>query len=337
MTRKRANVAVFVPHIGCPHACAFCDQRQISGKTVPVSPDEVRKTAADGIKNLGEAAADSEFAFFGGSFTAVKKSYMVSLLEAATGFVGPGGYRGIRISTRPDAIDGEILAILKQYGVTAIELGAQSMDDEVLRKNRRGHTAADVENASGLIRRAGFELGLQMMTGLYFDTDAGAEETARRLAALGPATVRIYPTIVLRGTLLERLYRQGLYLPQTLDGAVSLCSRLLGFFEERGIKVIRLGLHQTQSLAEGYAAGPMHPAFGELCENARYLEKARKCLRSVEKRRETVLFVHPAAVSKLIGQHRRNIETLEKEFNIKIKVVQDPALPEQEIKAGTDA
>src|SRR5659263_124650 len=203
---------------------------------------------------------------------------MVSLLEAAAPFVGENGFKGIRISTRPDAIDEERLLILKKYNVTAIELGAQSMDDGVLLLNRRGHTAVDVINAARLIKSSGFELGLQMMTGLYGDTQQGALKTAIEIAKLEPKTVRIYPTIVLEETLLAELYHKGEYLPQSLEDAVSLCAQLLEYFFLQGIKVIRLGLHASEGIENGRISGPWHPAFRELCENYIYFKRARAAL-----------------------------------------------------------
>ncbi len=185
---------------------------------------------------MGERVQNAEIAFFGGSFTAIDPDYRLALLKTAHAACETYGFAGIRCSTRPDAIDDERLTVLKQYGVTAIELGAQSMDGEVLLLNRRGHTAKDVENAARLIRAYGFELGLQMMTGLPGDSDAKAMKTVKRLLALKPNTMRIYPTIVLENTPLCDLYRAGKYTPQTLEDAVSLCAKLIPMIEQRGVK-----------------------------------------------------------------------------------------------------
>jgi len=330
---KRANVAVFVPHLGCPHDCSFCNQRRISGHSDIPSPEDIAQTAKRGIDLLGDRAGASEFAFFGGSFTAIEPELMRSLLEAAAPFVGVGGFKGIRISTRPDAIDARRLEILKEYGVTAIEIGAQSMDDRVLAMNSRGHTAQDVVNASAMIKAAGFELGLQMMTGLYGDTPDGALLTAAAIAELYPATVRIYPTIVLRGTALEQLYIDGRYKAQSIDDAVALCAGLLSFFDAKSIRVIRLGLHASQGIEQGYVAGPWHPAFRELCENVRYLKAAREALRGL-KAQGAVLSVNSSEVSKLAGQHRANICALEKEFGMRIKIKAALGLAPREVRAA---
>ena len=203
---KKGNISIFVPHLGCPCQCSFCNQKTITGQANQPTPQDVDKAVKTALKSKG---FDYEIAFFGGSFTAIDREYMISLLKAANKYIKSNEVKGIRISTRPDCIDEEILDLLKEYGVTSIELGAQSMDDEVLLANRRGHTAKDVENASELIKSYGFELGLQMMTGLYKDSEEKAIKTAEKIIALSPQTVRIYPTVVLKGTYLADLYLSG--------------------------------------------------------------------------------------------------------------------------------
>lgn len=283
--------------------CSFCNQHIISGKESTATPDDVR--AAVRIA-LSHGCTNGQLAFFGGSFTAIDRSYMIELLDAAKPFTEDGSISGIRISTRPDAIDDEVLDLLADYGVEAIELGAQSMDDSVLLKNRRGHTPDDVRRAAKLIREHGYELGLQMMTGLYGDTDEGALYTATELAKLSPATVRIYPTVVLEGTELAELYKAGKYVPQTLEEAVSLCAKLLLFFEEQGIRVIRTGLHSGGNVDDGYIAGAYHPAFRELCESEIYLSRVRESLKSKPQGRYKI-FVSFKEISKMTGQKRKNV------------------------------
>ncbi|MEG1849879.1 MAG: radical SAM protein [Oscillospiraceae bacterium] len=269
------NIAVFVPHEGCPHRCSFCDQRAISGAVRAPSPDEVQELCRRAIaENQGRTL---ELAFFGGSFTAIDRALMERLLAAAQPFLGCG-ISGIRISTRPDAIDAERLALLRSAGVTAIELGAQSTDDAVLQKNGRGHTAQDIHDACALIRRVGFELGLQMMLGL---PGAGARSdlaSAAELAALGPDTVRIYPALVLKNTEMAQWFFNGTYRPLTLDEGVARAARVMELFEDSDIRIIRVGLHPTGELEKNLLAGPYHPAFRELCEGERMLEKLQKQL-----------------------------------------------------------
>lgn len=311
---KHVNIALFVAHIGCPNTCSFCNQCTISGKQETAKPADVKEAVETAVKS---GCIGGQLAFFGGSFTAIDRAYMLELLKAAYPFVEDGSITGIRISTRPDAIDEEILDVLKKYGVESIELGAQSMSDDVLKKNRRGHSAADVVRASKLIKEHGFELGLQMMTGLFGDSDEGAVYTAQEIIKLNPDTVRIYPTVVLEGTELADLYRNGEYRPQTIDGAVKLCAKLLCMFEEHDIRVIRLGLHSGGGVEDGYLAGAYHPAFRELCESEIYfnrvlseLEQASKLHDVSDKGHSYKIFVNSKEISKMTGQKKTNIVKL---------------------------
>lgn len=310
---KHSNVALFVPHNGCPHQCSFCNQRTITGKNEQPTADDVKNAIETAENSLGENTKNAEIAFFGGSFTAIDRNYMIELLSAAAPSVQSGRFYGIRISTRPDAIDSETLDILQKYGVTAVELGAQSMSDDVLYANHRGHTSFDVVNASEMIKERGMSLGLQMMTGLYKSDDEKDTETAEKIAALKPDTVRIYPTVVLKGTELYDLYISGKYQPQKLDEGVSLCSSLLKCFEDRNINVIRLGLHDSDSLRENMVAGAYHPAFRELCESEIMYNNAIEELKKMNIKSGVVeFFINPKSVSRFIGQKRKNLDRLSK-------------------------
>lgn len=277
--KKHANLSIFVPHMGCPCRCSFCDQRTISGTQTPPDYEYVTRLCDEYLPQSG-FGDKTEIAFFGGSFTAIEREYMLTLLKAAYPFVKNNRAAGIRISTRPDAIDTPRLDLLREYGVTAIELGAQSMSDDVLLKNRRGHDAQSVVTAARLIKEYGFSLGLQMMTGLYGekDYDEGALYTMRRFIELMPETVRIYPTLILQGTMLCELYEKGEYIPQSLESSVKLCARLITGFTEKGIKVIRVGLHADSSMQARLVAGPFHPAFRQLCESEIYKEQIDRLL-----------------------------------------------------------
>ena len=224
--------------------------------------EEVAQTIEIALDSLKKNSKHAEIAFFGGSFTAIDRGYMRSLLDATAPYIDR--FKGIRISTRPDCIDEEILALLRSFHVTAIELGAQSMSNRVLELNERGHSAEDVRNASRLIRGFGFESGLQMMTGLYGSTADSDRETARAFVELHPDTVRIYPTIVMKNTRLGELYQAGLYQPQTLDEAVGLTAELIGMFESTDIRVIRVGLHDSETLRRDMPSAvrgdPIHEA-----------------------------------------------------------------------------
>ena len=331
---KHANISLFVPHMGCPHQCSFCNQKTISGSVKELTPDEVTATLETAVAD-GIDSGNTEIAFFGGSFTAIPREYMVSLLEATKPYIKARRFCGIRISTRPDAIDEEILGILKEYGVTSIELGAQSTDEEVLLLNRRGHTRQDIINASALIREKGFSLGLQMMTGLLGDTDEKALKTSEDIIAMKPDTVRIYPTITLEGTRLGELYKDGGYNPQSLEDAVSLCGKLLKRFYDNNIRVIRLGLHSGGNVEEGYLAGPYHPAFGELCQSAIYLDCAiDEIKRSGLPRGEINLYVRSTEISKMTGQKGVNKEKLSAlGYNVTVKGMD--SLEKYEIKVET--
>lgn len=254
---------------------------------------------------------------------------MISLLEAANEYVHL--FKGIRISTRPDCISSEILTLLKKYKVTAIELGAQSMDDAVLILNNRGHNSEDVKKASKLIKKYGFSLGLQMMTGLYGSNDERDIFTACEFIKLQPDTVRIYPTVILENTLLSRYYIDGKYLPQTVDNAVNLCSTLIEMFEGARIQVIRVGLHSSDTMESKILAGAYHPAFRELCENKIFL---RKIIEYIEKNNikkgKISIFVSPSAVSKAIGQQKANINELSS-LGYNAKIIPDTQLFDRQI------
>lgn len=306
MSAIHSNISIFVPHIGCPNKCSFCNQKYITGVCKAPRASEVADAVIAAKKSPKYNPQTTEIAFFGGSFTAINRNYMINLLDAAYVFVKNGDVSGIRVSTRPDAIDEEILLILKQRGVTAIELGAQSLVSKVLKKNNRGHTVNDVVNAAHLIKSQGFQLGLQIMTGLYGDDNAGALRTAKKVIEINPHTVRIYPTIVLKDTTLGALYDDNKYKPQSLNDAVELASELYTMFTDAGIKVIRLGLHSIEESA--YLAGPWHPAFSELCQSQIMLKKAISKL--IEKGNYTI-YVNNSDVSKMIGQKRCNIMFLE--------------------------
>lgn len=320
---SHSNISIFVPHLGCPHQCSFCNQRHITGHDRQPTPEDVDSAVELAVSSAKYSPKECEIAFFGGSFTAIEHDYMCSLLSAANRYVEDGTVSGIRISTRPDCIDENILSLLKSYGVTAIELGAQSMVDDVLVANKRGHCARDVVKASEQIKKFGFELGLQMMTGLYMSTDEYDILTCQKLIALSPDTVRIYPTITLENTDLASLYRSGLYRPDDISHTVELCVKLEDMFKKHDIRVIRMGLHSIDIKA--YVAGPWHPAFKELCDSLRYRNSLEKVL---IKKGNFNIFVNPTDISKAIGQKRANILYF-KEKDIDIRV-----LPKKGIKPG---
>ena len=277
---KQTNLSIFIPHYGCPNCCSFCNQRTISGIKTPPTPGEVYDILSEQQKILSAKEMCAEIAFFGGSFTAVEREYMISLLETARHFTEsyPVQFRGIRCSTRPDCIDCDILDILKKYGMTTIELGAQSMNDTVLLSNRRGHTAENVRTSAKLIKEYGFALGLQMMTGLFGDKTEYCIETAREFIALEADCVRIYPTVILKNTFLGELYEQGKYTSFGFDETVDLCAELLTMFTEADIPVIRLGLHSGGDFEGEILGGVFHPALREITEGRIMFRRMKKAM-----------------------------------------------------------
>jgi histone acetyltransferase (RNA polymerase elongator complex component) len=324
-------IPVFIPHAGCPHQCAFCNQRIITGNagTVP-STETVRSQIQHFLKFKRPYHSLRQIAFYGGNFLGLEDASLVRLLKAASQFVASGEVDSLRFSTRPDSINQDRLDILKNFPIKTVELGAQSMDDSVLRMSLRGHTALDTETACDTLRQHGYELGIQLMIGLPGDSDDSAMNTAIKTAALSPDFVRIYPTIVLKNSLLARWYRQGRYTPLSLESAVTLAKNLYLFFRQKRIPVIRMGLQSSEDLDNDATilAGPHHPAFGHLVHSEIFLEMAKKELRSkIKPIREAVLFIHPCSFSKMQGLKSANIKILKREFQIgKIELVSDASI-----------
>lgn len=318
---RQTNISIFVPHNGCPQRCTFCDQRSISGTAKAPSAQDVRELLEEQLPVLEKNGMCAEIAFFGGSFTGIERTYMQSLLSAAHEYVMkcPHVYKGIRCSTRPDFISEEILDILAENGMTAIELGAQSMNDEVLRLNERGHTAEDVEAAAKLIKERGFSLGLQMMTGLYGDKPEYCIETAQRFIDLHADTVRIYPTVILEGTKLGELYKSGEYETFTFDETVELCAKLLKMFDGAGIPVIRLGLHASREVEQRMLGGVYHPALREIAESRLFYAEMLDKMQHLGGE-SFIVYTDPKNISKVTGQKKENRKKLsEKGFSFDIK------------------
>jgi len=311
---RNSIIPVFIPHLGCPHDCVFCNQKRISGSLLPARPEDVAKAIEEGLEKCDKA----ELAFYGGSFTAIPMDEQRALLSAAEPYLAAGRISSVRLSTRPDAINEEILAMLRNYGVETIELGSQSMIDSVLAASWRGHTAEDTVKAAGMIKAAGFKLVLQMMTGLPGSDPEKDMESARLIAALKPHGVRIYPTVIIRDTALADMWREGAYEEHSVDAAAELCAGILPVFEEAGIAVIRLGLNPSDELSGGDAlGGAYHPALGEIVKSRIYLYKARRLLAGTPEGADVVLRVHSSQISQMTGQKRSNVEALISEFHLK--------------------
>lgn len=303
MTAARRHILpFFIPHLGCPNQCIFCDQRTIAGAQRPPTPEDVWARLAE--LPVG-AEQTPELAFYGGSFTALPPDAQEAYLQPAARAMREGRLSGIRISTRPDAIDRRVLAILSRYGVGTVELGVQSMTDEVLRLAKRGHTAADAERALGMLCGAGLTVGVQLMPGLPGETHQSALAGAWRILSLRPDMLRIYPTVVIEGTECAALYRQGVYQPLTLDGAAAVTLDIRIMAEAMGVQVIRMGLQPSGGLAERVVAGPYHPAFGSLVNSLWWREKV---LWMLENRDDVVrIFVNQRDLPSVVGQNRQNM------------------------------
>ncbi len=325
MSARESIIPVFVPHLGCPNDCVFCNQRRISGSVAPATAEDV-VSAIENALRLTPPGTCRQLAFYGGSFTAIPVAEQESLLGAAAPYLERGDIASLRLSTRPDAIDGAVLRRLRRYGVETIELGAQSMSERVLALSGRGHTAADVEDAARAVKGAGFRLILQMMTGLPGADDESDVESARRIAALGPDGVRVYPTVIVRDTALCDLWRAGRYKEHTVEDAVRVCARILPVFEQAGIPVIRLGLNPTEDLSGGDAVGgAYHPALGELVKSRIMRDRAEKILSGAKRGERAVLRVNPRLMSQLVGQHGANRAYLIERFGLSgLRIVRDP-------------
>lgn len=321
MTARNNIIPVFVPHLGCPNDCVFCNQRRISGHIESATAQTVRKAIEDAAA-LTPMGTKRQLAFYGGSFTAIPTAYQTELLEAAQPYIRDGIIDSIRLSTRPDAIDVTVLTRLKKYSVTVIELGAQSMSDRVLELSGRGHDSSAVEESSQLIKSFGFDLILQMMTGLPGDTDESCIETTEKIIELKPDGVRIYPTVIVKDTVLCDMWQAGTYREHTVEDAVRVCSKIVPLFQDAGIPIIRMGLNPTEDLSNGDAlGGAYHPALGELVHSRIMLNKARTLLTGIPAGSRVTLGVNQSNVSKMIGQHRCNVTSLISEFKLaKLKI-----------------
>lgn len=305
------NIPIFIPHMGCPHQCVFCNQRSISG-CMEFDEAEVDLIIQSTLSTLSRED-DVEIAFFGGSFTGIDRDLMIRLLDRAERYVKEGSVGAIRLSTRPDYISPEILEILSRYSVKHIELGLQSMDDTVLASCKRGHTREQAMDACRAVVNAGFSLTGQMMIGLPNATPESEVETAKIICDLGAESARIYPTVVFYHTPLADMTQKGLYQPLSAWDAAARSAEVLRVFLERHVDVIRIGLCATESLTspEQVLAGPNHPALGELVWNEYYYQELYKIIKQKGLfGKEVTLTVPSGQISKVIGQRRANLQKI---------------------------
>lgn len=344
MTPRKTILPVFIPHEGCTHDCVFCDQHRISGYAASSEGNAANKeTIENRISNLiaawkAEAGEGynkpAEIAFYGGSFTALPEQRQTDLLEAARPLLELNPLNSIRISTRPDCIDETIIADLKAFGVRTVELGAQSMSDDVLIASKRGHSAKDVIRASTMLKMAEFSLVLQIMTGLPCDTFDKSVYSAKQIIGLKPDAVRVYPTVIVMGTKLHEMWLNGEYAEHSLDDAVSLCSVLYLMFENAGIPVIRMGLNPSEALSGGDAvAGAYHPAFGGLVYSKVYFDEAAELLNGIEPRADVTIAVAKGRTSLISGNRNSNIDALKVRFGLRsLKIIETELVPGERIR-----
>jgi len=331
--RQYANIPIFIPHLGCPNACVFCNQHTISGHG-DFDPAAVVREIETALSTLGDCA-HCEIAFFGGSFTGIDRALMIELLETAQTYVRQGTVHAIRLSTRPDYVDDEILSLLSSYAVKTVELGLQSMDDAVLCAANRGHDSHTAVLACQKVKEYGFDLVGQMMIGLPGSSSADEQKTARRIIELGADAARVYPTVVFRDTELCRMAERGEYRLLPREEMITRTADVLELFDAARVPVIRVGLCASENLADSAAVygGANESALGELAMGEVFYRRMHAVLQRAAGVSEVRLAVPAGAISKAVGQHRRNVERLYAELDIgRIRIVEDSQLRGFQIK-----
>ncbi|MGL4425798.1 MAG: elongator complex protein 3 [Cetobacterium sp.] len=313
---KHYNIPIFISHFGCPNDCVFCNQKKINGRETDVTTEDIKNIIESYLKTLPKKSK-KEVAFFGGTFTGISIKLQEEYLSVVYEYIKNGLIDGIRISTRPDYINDEIITILKKYRVTTVELGVQSLDEEVLRQTHRFYPIEKVSTASKLIKEAGIELGIQLMLGLPGSTDESDYISAKKTVQLNPEIARIYPTLVIKETEMADMFKEGKYRPLTLDEAVQRCKKIYALLEYNNINIVRVGLQPTDDLNdnENVLGGPFHPAFRELVVGDIYYDFLEKIFR-VENKLE--IETNEKNVSRVVGINKINREKFGQNLKIKI-------------------
>ena len=337
--KKQYIIPIFVPHLGCPNDCIFCNQKSISGQKKSMTKEEAKNIIDNYLASINKEDAEIEIAFFGGSFTAIEKEKQEELLKVAYEYVKEGKVESIRISTRPDCIDKETLKRLKKYKVKTIELGVQSANDYILKRANRGHTFKDVKKASKLIRWYGFKLGHQMMVGLPESTRIDEVNTAKQLIKLKPNMVRIYPVLVVKNTKLEKEYEEGKYQPLSVVQAVEICKEIVRLFADKKIDIIRVGLQNTEEISDPknkqseVVAGPYHPAFRQLIESAMWYDAIVGKIKKLNvKVKEVEVTVNPIDANNVIGHKKENVLKLKETYDVDLILKQDEKMKQGKSK-----
>lgn len=322
------TVPIFIPELACPHRCVFCNQHSITSVLKTPTLKETQSIIEKYLSTIPDNKT-VDIGFLGGNFTGIPVKEQEAYLQTAQPYLRSGKVSGIRVSTRPDYISKETLGLLKNYGVSTIELGAQSMDESVLQNAGRGHTTSDTREASAMIKASGISLGLQMMTGLPGDTPAGAKNTAKEIIGLGADNTRIYPTLVVKGTHLQTLWRQGKYQPQTLEETLDLLSELIPLFRENNVDILRVGLHPTEGFLSGddLLAGPFHPSLKALALSRMWKERLHQKTQNL-KANAIKIGVNPKDIPHAVGHQSENKKWLLTKFG-KVDFVQDTKIKEE--------
>ncbi len=316
---KKNIIPVFVPHYGCPNDCIFCNQRKITNKSYVNDLKQTKLDIKEYLTFFSDKKNNTQIAFYGGSFTGLPEEIMIEYLKLANEFIEIGKVDSIRLSTRPDYIDTHILDILKKYNVDTIELGVQSLDDEVLIYNNRGHNAECVYKASKLIKDYGIKLGLQQMVGLYKDDYNKNIFTAKEFVKIKPAVVRIYPTLIIKETELERIYKEGNYIPLTVEESVKIIKILYMIYYIKGIDIIRIGLQPTDNINEGkdIVAGPFHAAYRQLVLQDIFKDILYNIFLERKNNSDVKIYCNNKNISYIVGNKGSNKKFLFEEFKVK--------------------
>jgi histone acetyltransferase (RNA polymerase elongator complex component) len=315
--KKHAIIPLFIPHMGCPHECVFCNQKTITASDTKMDSAKIHEVMESRLLDLEPLGLETlEAAFYGGSFTGLPFEFQQELLGAVLPFKQSGRIQKIRLSTRPDYINSQIMDLLKSYSVDIIELGVQSFDDKVLSLSNRGHTADQTIDACRLVKEKGFSLGIQLMIGLPGDSREKALRSTQKTLEMKPDFVRIYPTVILAGSLLAEMFRCGAYIPLTTEEAVDITKEMVRILNQADIPIIRLGLKSTDNICnDADLARAYHPAFRQLVEGSLAFDDVKLQLKRFDLQGGSVLLsAHPKSFSNLVGHKGNNKRRFTEEY-----------------------
>lgn len=308
---NHCTIPIFIPEMACPCRCVYCNQFVISGQQQMPTDGEIVAVVEQHLATQ-KGNAEVEIGFFGGTFTGLAKEEQLRLLSLVQPYLENSQVSRLRCSTRPDRIERDWVKELKKRGMATIELGVQSMSDEVLKASGRGYTHEVVETAARTIVESGVDLGMQMMIGLPEDTPQRSMETAEAIVALGAKNTRIYPTLVIDNTVLAKRWRNGTYHALTLEEAIGWTKPILRKMEESGLEVLRVGLHPTEGFINGedYLAGPFHVAFRLMVQSAIWGDQFEQ----LQGGEEVTIKVAPQMLNAAAGYQGVNRKRLEQRY-----------------------